>query len=264
MSKELNCAPSKDNINGSCYSYQDLRYLANSINKYHNQNIKTNNDYDDLYKNIKYYLKGYANEMDWLNIPDLNINHQIKNNIFRPKGPKKNKKWLSTYDINKVMFQYENKYKDFKFLGAWPSDFMEIEKDFTNMKFINKYNNKKIFGIIFNNDKSYQSGSHWVSLYIDLREKIKIYFFDSVGKPPNILIGAFIKSLLKYFNISNKDNDKCILRYNTIQHQTKNTECGVYSMNFIIRLLNGKKYNDIVKNITKDQDMFKCRAVYFN
>ena len=42
------------------------------------------------------------------------------------------------------------------------------------------------------------------------------------------------------------------IRYNNVQHQFKNSECGVYSINFVIRLAQGETFNDIVNNITKD------------
>ena len=53
------------------------------------------------------------------------------------------------------------------------------------------------------------------------------------------------------------------VRYNKIRHQFKNSECGVYSMNFIIRLLHGESFDNIVENVTKDKDMNTCRQVYF-
>ena len=54
------------------------------------------------------------------------------------------------------------------------------------------------------------------------------------------------------------------IRNNSIQHQKKNTECGVYSINFIIRLANGETFDDITKKITRDDDMNDCRTQYFN
>jgi hypothetical protein len=62
----------------------------------------------------------------------------------------------------------------------------------------------------------------------------------------------------KYHN--SKDYD---VRYNKIQHQFKNSECGVYSMNFIIRLLGGETFDEIVNNITNDDKMNSCRNTYF-
>jgi len=53
------------------------------------------------------------------------------------------------------------------------------------------------------------------------------------------------------------------VRYNKLQHQFKNSECGVYSMNFIIRILEGETFDKIVNKITNDDKMNSCRSVYF-
>ena len=47
------------------------------------------------------------------------------------------------------------------------------------------------------------------------------------------------------------------------RHQYKNSECGVYSMNFIIRLLNGESFKNITENKTLDDPMNRCRDKYF-
>ena len=54
------------------------------------------------------------------------------------------------------------------------------------------------------------------------------------------------------------------IRFNNIQHQIENTECGVYSINFIIRLANGETFDSITNNITGDKEMNDCRTKYFN
>ena len=51
--------------------------------------------------------------------------------------------------------------------------------------------------------------------------------------------------------------------YNDIRHQYKNSECGVYSMNFIISFLEGKTFLDIIQNIINDENMNKKRDVYY-
>ena len=45
---------------------------------------------------------------------------------FRPEGPQGHFTWLNTTNIDQIMSQYEEKYKDFKFFGAIPIDFDEI------------------------------------------------------------------------------------------------------------------------------------------
>ena len=61
-----------------------------------------------------------------------------------------------------------------------------------------------------------------------------------------------------------KNLSKFDIRFNNIQHQFKNSECGVYSINFIIRLAKGESFDNITNNITNDDEMNLCREVYFN
>ena len=49
------------------------------------------------------------------------------------------------------------------------------------------------------------------------------------------------------------------LFYNDIEHQQKNTECGVYSIHFIESLLNGMSFSDYTKNVIRDNTMNKNR-----
>jgi hypothetical protein len=68
---------------------------------------------------------------------------------------------------------------------------------------------------------------------------------------------------LKLDHTANNIFNSFDVRYNKKQHQFKNSECGVYSINFIIRLLKGETFNEITENITKDDEMNNCRNVYF-
>jgi hypothetical protein len=52
-------------------------------------------------------------------------------------------------------------------------------------------------------------------------------------------------------------------KYSTIRHQKKDTECGVYAVNFIVERLNGKSFEDIVNNIISDDEMNKKRETTF-
>ena len=61
----------------------------------------------------------------------------------------------------------------------------------------------------------------------------------------------------------NKLSSKIHIDYNRNRHQYKNSECGVYSLNFILRLLNGNKFNDIVSKKVLDDEINQCRDKYF-
>ena len=53
------------------------------------------------------------------------------------------------------------------------------------------------------------------------------------------------------------------INYNKVRHQYKYSECGVYSINFILRLLKGESFDNICSNITTDAQINECRKTYF-
>jgi hypothetical protein len=52
-------------------------------------------------------------------------------------------------------------------------------------------------------------------------------------------------------------------RYNHIQHQYKDSECGVYSIYFITKLLEDKSFDEIINNKIADDEMAEFRAEFF-
>jgi len=187
----------------------------------------------------------------------------LENVVFRPEGPQGKFDWLSTLDINNVLTQYQNKYPDFVFLGAVPMDFEDLDYlPFKNIDFNSFYNDQKYkLGVIFNLDESYKSGSHWVSLFINLKEG-QIYYSDSYGTRPEKRVAHFINKVVDY--LKKKGLYNIDIRYNKTQHQQGNSECGVYSINFILRLLKGKSFDYITRKRLTDQKVNKCRMTYFN
>jgi hypothetical protein len=148
------------------------------------------------------------------------------------------------------------------FLGAVPYDFDDIPVlGISNLKFneIEKKGKHKL-GMVINLDEHYKSGSHWVSLFSDL-EKGQIYFSDSYGRKPEKRISNFMNRIKEHLETSNIDNID--MKYNQTQHQKGNSECGVYSINFILRLLKGKTFDHITRKRIKDEKVNKCRMVYF-
>lgn len=265
--------------------------------------IEINVDKKELVENLEDgFKKKYKcdSQICWLNqsfVKRMN-NKDLLKFTFRPVGPKLKYDWLSTTHINDVVDQYEKKYKNFSFLGAVPYDFQELrelhmgkELDFDSLregKLNEDYKGESRidkFGMVINLDPHDKPGSHWVALYTDF-EKNQIYFFDSVGKKPRKKIKKFINKLTKYMykkkynkslninkvleNVKSKKVNDYIknlnnfdIRHNKIQHQFQNSECGVYSINFIVRLVGGETFDEITQNITKDDFMNNCRQTYF-
>jgi hypothetical protein len=276
------CAPSKTYKDGSCFTLKSLKKIAESYNIKNPMNkIQITENKEELVKELESRMKNTCSDQTcWLRTDFVKAmnDEEIENDTFRPEGPNNKKEWLSTTDINKVVSQYQEKFKDFLFLGAVPADFLELEvlgiKDL-DFHELNKEGKNKI-GMVINLDESWKSGSHWVALYANL-DKNQIYYFDSFGKKPYKRTKKFINKIFTYmyknkFNKSPRINDiiktsakikDFDVKYNSKQHQFNNTECGVYSMNFIIRLVRGETFNEITNNITKDAEMNKCRDSYF-
>jgi hypothetical protein len=195
------------------------------------------------------------------------IYKNAKKEYFRPTGPQGKFTWLNTININEVLEQYEKKHPEFKFLGAVPADFDSLnyynfkKKDILDL--VDKGKTK--FGIVFNLDNHDQSGSHWTSAYADVKNGL-IYYSDSYASPPDSrfckLLRRFAQISIEKFNIDRKILD---VNYNSdMRHQYGGSECGMYSINFIIRLLEGDSFAKITSKRITDERINKYREIYFN
>jgi len=280
--KDQRCAPSQNYEAGSCIPLHILEAMAISYNKKFddiiiklNKNLKVLNP--TKYK--RYLLKQFNDktilgrvcddqlcwinkDFDFINNMNPKLINELKTNVYRPTGPKGKYTWLNTININKVLEQYEKKYNNFKSFGAVPIDFNKLDslgiKDIDFNDLLN--NNKYKIGVVFNLDEHDESGSHWVSLYSDIKSG-HIYFFDSYGSKPEKRIQKFMRKIANFYK--KKFKKEPTVDSNEIRHQFGNNACGVYSLNFIVRLLKGESYKNIVNNITKDNEMNINRQVYF-
>ena len=293
--RRTNCSPyskKKAHATNSCYTEDSLQEIKNDYNKSHpGSPIKasnTNGIRNELIMRLK-YCNNEDEKCILKGVSDAKLQQKLNKLLFAPDSPAEWKKnpneWLSNYDIMSVLEQYEATYPNFKFISPSPIDFDSPSDNNANTcitEEICKFslqkqldNNITKIGMIFNLDKHNQSGSHWVSLFIDLENKF-IFYFDSTGNkiPPEIKTlknrivteAAQLKPkpmTLKYLN-----------NYKTV-HQHGNTECGMYSLFFIITLLtNATEYdknmtmNDKIMLFTKkhidDKYVEKYRTVYFS
>jgi hypothetical protein len=272
------CSPSNSNTyNFTCFDKKSLIKIARSWNKKNAKNkieIKEKTP-KEIWKQIDTKLKKICkDEICWKkqkffkDIKDKNIKK-----LFKPKKPKSwnsNKfEWLSTYDIEKVIKQYEEKYLNFRFIGAVPIDFDEddglgkcIIDELCKID-LGKMLLAKIFqiGIVFNLDTHDQEGSHWVSMFIDLK-KNGIYYFDSYGSPEPKEVKTLVERLLEQSKKLGKTKMK--YKFNQHRHQFRNSECGVYCINFIVNMLKGHSFDKYTKKIIKDLEMNKKREFYFS
>ena len=272
-----NCAPCQIKNNKSkkfksCYSKDSLIKIAEIWNKNNTLNhiiIEKQTKkkiWDQIQKNLNFVCK--KDEYCWKKqdfikkLKDIDIEMYT----FKPDYPKAwvkdEKTWLNTYDIYYVMKQYEKAYDDFIFLGPIPSDCpTKIKCELTKLDLIGmKKNNFNKVGIIYNLDISSGQGTHWVAMYIDNKNN-EINYYDSYGSKPVPLINNFIKSLVDKYT---EHNFKSTVIYNDKRHQYGHSECGVYSMNFILERLHGTTMYDISQVNIPDKKMNHLRKLLYN
>jgi len=257
----------------SCYSKASLISIADAWNK-ENPSLKPivykGKNHIQIWKQIneRLYKKCKEDEECWNKQEFIKKmkNSEIDYYTFKPEYPEEWYKdkytWLNTYDILYVMKQFQKVYKDFIFLGPIPSDCpTRVQCKLSNFDLMKLKRNKiNKVGIIYNLDVSSGEGTHWVALYIHIPKK-EINYYDSYGHKPIHLIHEFIMGLVMNFRENNKEPT---VIYNDTRHQYKGSECGMYSMNFILERLNGKSMKDISSVAIPDEEVNNLRKFLFN
>lgn len=274
------CAPKVNYVDGSCISVDILEDMVQIYNKHKTDKILLDEIKHMKLKNPSGYKKNIVRLLTqklssecqeqtcWLSIPmfkDLSTKEntsKLHEYTFLPIGPRNSHEWLNTLHINDVFKQYEELYNDFIFLGAHPRDFAKlhtkIPSKLSDFKSFEKKNKKRI-GIVFNLDTSRQSGSHWVSMFANL-EKGQIYYIDSVGSSPKDEFKKLMNLFSEYYKSKGISADA---RVGTKAHQRGDSECGVYSISFILRFLDGETFDEIEATRVTDSEIATCRREYF-
>ena len=107
--EDKKCAPNKIYSNGSCFTLDDLKSMANSYNSFidknqlNDQKININDDKRHLVISLTNRLNDRCkDQLCWLKqkfVKDLK-NEDLFKNTFRPIGPEGKFEWLNTTQIN--------------------------------------------------------------------------------------------------------------------------------------------------------------------
>lgn len=297
--KNLNCSPvvKKARINTeSCFTPEILAEIKRAYNKKHPSDIITESDPTRLWWLLKERLDCPKEDCLLEQLGDSTMKSRIQKFIFAPKQPPEWKsnpdEWLSNFDIEDVLNQYEDSNPEFKLMGPTTVDFdtqvpeqggkcvLEDLCKFDLAHFIREKKTK--IGIVINLDKRHGSGSHWVSMFVDIENKF-IFFFDSAdhpiprevwmkkpkkGKQPlvNRIIEQGKKEGIEFVFYNNKGHE----------HQKTDSECGMYTLFFIITMLTGEtpftegklsveeRRKLFLQKKIPDKIVFEYRKLYFN
>ena len=262
------CAPgSVDNFkkNGTCFDIVMMRKIAHAFNRQFPAQAIPRIDQKGvkvLKRDLEKRLRTECNqETCW--VAKLGLDHDpLLAEYLRPKTPEEwltqPTTWLTNFNIEAVMYQYEKKYPDFKFLGVFPVDFEAkymggacMFREICSLVL----GKEKYVGFIINLDRHDEPGSHWTAIFI--KDQTLYYYDSTISETPKEVKEFAAKHHLKLIE-------------NTIKHQFGNSECGMFSMYYLVKWLAFLERNprttftEIVKDekIT-DANMLALRKVFF-
>ena len=270
----------------SCLTPDVLKMLINAWNKeYPGEHIEYKQPLTKVWETLRDKITKHVPleegehawlEQDWVSSAlTKEKTEKLKDELYRPEAPDEwranPRAWLSTTDIEEALAQYEVKFPTFKCFGASPIDF-DLKNNTGSCQVNNlcKINLRQLIkerkpatdfiGVVFNLDKHNESGSHWVSLFVNI-PKGEINFWDSFAVNPPPEVSTLMKKIQKQ---ARELGIKLKIQINKKQHQFKNTECGMYSINFIVKQLEGKTFTEVCSHIINDDKMNGMRNEYFS
>tara|TARA_B110000285_G_scaffold137225_1_gene153717 strand:- start:669 stop:1637 length:969 start_codon:yes stop_codon:yes gene_type:complete len=273
--KKVNCSPNPNKSEFSCYTNDALFKMKTYWNARHQRDQISTNEPKKIWLELRENMGNSCDrESCWLRSKFMEgkVDNELLNYTFAPKSPdewkRKPNEWLSSLDIESVMKQYEKYYRCFEFLGPSPIDYdhhklygecVWEELCHLNLSKMIKRNKNKL-GIIFNTDPHYKNGEHWISMFVNIKKKFIVYFDSNGNEPP--------KQVKKLIHTIEKQGKQLGIDFkvhiNKREHQKTDSECGMYSLYFIIQMLKDKDVTYFLENNIPDDEVYELRNKYFN
>lgn len=251
----LYCSPSaKKNrvVSDSCFTKDAIEKITKAYNRKNPYNtIQNHLTPKQKWQTLRQSMRRISNcDQDKCWIESIPLDHREKNmlkaQLFVPPIPSEWNEnpntWLTNFDIEKVLNQYEKSHPEFHFIGPSPIDYdtRPTNDDCVCNKLCNfslqeeLAKGKKKIGIVFNLDPHNKGGSHWVAMFIDLEDDF-VFYFNSTGERIQKQIHKFKENVVNQG--MSQLNKKINYYVNMYEHQRSNTECGMYCLYFIITCL---------------------------
>jgi hypothetical protein len=193
---------------------------------------------------------------------------EILHERFKPSGPADSTAWLNNDNIDYVLEQWAKKYPNFTHVPFQMIDFDITKTELANIDLISLYeSDTRKMGCVINTDKSTGKGIHWFCVFIDMSDENKwtLEYFDSAGDYPKGSVHRWLneqraKLGAKYTNKDIQVVD--VTKSNQLQKST--TECGVFSLWYILSRLNNIPYTYFTQpNASDDKMMYEFRRFLF-
>lgn len=269
------CSPKSDDdkLSFTCLDRDTLIDLSKKVTKGEEKRVVLeqikDHKLEDVYETMKAKLQeeyDCSSEACLMKKDNKLLSSQKHKEIFRPELPddveKDKTAWLSNFDIDAVMQQFEKAYPDYDYVDATPIDFHKcsVNDELCQISLSQlKRKKKNKLGVIFNTDTSAGPGRHWIALYVDMNGansngKPGMYFVDSFAKE----MPEQIQKLVDKFKEESVEvlGDTFTLAHNTKVFQKNNYACGYYCMHFIEEMLKGVPFSQY-KEIDPDDEMME-------
>ena len=212
-------------------------------------------------------------------VQDFLTDDQVKNILkeyFKPSGPAFTTDWLSNYNIDDVLNQFEKKYKSFYHVYFQMRDFEKnkltpsekrnperLKYSLGDIDFAKKIKEGyKTFGCVLNTDWSSGNGEHWFCVFGDFRKSpYQLEYFNSSGEAPLDEVQVWLDRTKH--QLEKNTGKKVNLIICRTQHQYDSHSCGPYSLFYIVNRLKGVPAEVFNKDIGGDKKMKQWRRLLF-
>jgi hypothetical protein len=265
---------------GSCYDSNALHVLKEHWNRKSEKGgrrlILTNSP-GEIHGELRTKLKNRCKqkEMCWLGILPKEDRSKAKKRYFAPDAPREwdenPYEWLSSDDISDIMKQHEAANPDFRFIGPSPIDFDKktsygdcVWEELCKLNMADMMSKgKSKIGVAFNLDPHHKPGSHWTSLFIHTPRK-EISYFDSAGDRCPRRIKKLVKRIQNQGRVGG--DEYTFTENHPVEHQMKDTECGIYAIHFMVHMLKDGSFNKFTnpQRTISDAKAHDLRRRYYN
>ena len=237
-------AETKEDLLSSNYSGEEIRDILQQIDL---------EPADDRKKNIEIIKKNIGKFMV-----------DSKNDIVRAITKWDTNGWLSNFDIDDILTQY-NGINGFYYLGCERLDFWYFKPEKWNSVVLKKLLEKKFtkFGLVLNlYGFKFKYRKHWTSLFIDTTKKmITIDYLDSSDFKMPDQIAHLIYHFALIFSIYLQK--KVEVNFNIDVIQEFDGDCGIFAIDFVVKKIKGIDIKNYVAITYTKEEMDDRRRKYF-
>ncbi len=193
----------------------------------------------------------------------------VLNTRFKSKGPFNTDNWLSDSNIDNVLRQNMIKYKKFYAIPHQMIDFVKHKTELATINIPYILKNCNTIGVVLNTDVTDKKdggkgGLHWFAIFIDARRTpYTLEFFNSSGNLPVHQVQTWLNKTKRDLERSGKKTEIVVVSSNELQKS--DTECGVFSLWFILSRVKGVNVSEF-KNVNmgpSDEKMLEFRKDLF-